>query len=270
MDEKLYNEIDAERFSRLKAMAESPLAYHSQEPRDSTAMLLGRAIHCAVLEPSEFASRYATWDGASRRGKEYERFAADHAEQDIMTRAECDLAAKVAHAVRSSYAAELLDAIEWVERGFGWIDGDTKIACKCRPDAYLRGAVLLDLKTTRAASIRAFARDAGSYCYDAQLSFYRHGLRCNEVPARDVLVLTAQTVAPFDVVVYRLREDRLAEGERLWRGWLRQVAECRRLNSWPGVANNQVLDLEPYRYESADESWDRAVEEIGNGRPQAA
>ena len=56
-----YDDIEALNWSSLKLMHPSPLLYRYRQsvPReDSSALRLGRAIHCAVLEPERWASDY--------------------------------------------------------------------------------------------------------------------------------------------------------------------------------------------------------------------
>lgn len=57
-----YLAIDAEHWTALKVILDSPLAYAAAKkaPRvDTAAMAIGRAVHVAVLEPDEFPARYA-------------------------------------------------------------------------------------------------------------------------------------------------------------------------------------------------------------------
>lgn len=70
-----YDDIEALNWSSLKLMHTSPLLYRYRQtvPReDSAALRLGRAIHCAVLEPERWASAYTVApdvDLTTRAGK---------------------------------------------------------------------------------------------------------------------------------------------------------------------------------------------------------
>jgi hypothetical protein len=253
MNEQEYNAIEAIRFSRLKAIDVSPLHYHAQQRRDSGAMLLGRAVHCAVLEPRKFAERFAIYEGAVRRGKAWDEFRASHPDSEVLTSAECDNASRIGAAVRESYAAGLLDSIDFVELPFSWIDPDTQLRCKCRPDAVTKERVLLDLKTCRDPSPRGFGRQAAQFHYHAQMAFYKAGLVANGVHPARVVLIAAQSVEPYDVAVYGLTAEHLAAGHALCAKWLDMVEECTERNVWPGVAAGEVLDLDLPNWAMGDE-----------------
>lgn len=96
-----YNALEGVNWSNLKHAEKSPKHYRHEadsgdkEPTD--AMLMGLAVHCAVLEPDEFARRYVVWSGPSlppnyvlwtggpRRGKTWESFRRDNAGCPILT-----------------------------------------------------------------------------------------------------------------------------------------------------------------------------------------
>lgn len=60
------------------------------------------------------------------------------------------------------------------EQSAFWIDEETGLLCKCRPDIS-KGSILADLKSTRDASPRGFARECGKYGYHLQDAMYSEG-----------------------------------------------------------------------------------------------
>lgn len=104
--------------SALKSFAKSPAHYlHGlTDNRETDAMRLGTAAHCAVLEPDRFARDFVVWCGAEllnmlggggiavwtartesgvmapRRGKAWESFCEEHAGKTILTEDEHDAA----------------------------------------------------------------------------------------------------------------------------------------------------------------------------------
>ena len=83
-----YRQLPGLNCSRLKAIDESPLAFHEWDGGESTsAMDLGRAVHCALLEPERFGLDYAVYDGR-RAGKEYDKFREANAGREVLNKAE--------------------------------------------------------------------------------------------------------------------------------------------------------------------------------------
>ena len=71
-----YESIKALNWSSLKEVSTSPRAYRWRQdhPRkDTAALTMGPAVHCAILEPAEFAARYivrpADIDGRTKAGR---------------------------------------------------------------------------------------------------------------------------------------------------------------------------------------------------------
>src|SRR5690349_20100928 len=81
-----YAAIDAERWSVLHAMKDSPKHYgHAKlHPRpETTALALGRYVHTAVLQPHELSREFAIWTEGDRRGNDYKAFKAANAARTI-------------------------------------------------------------------------------------------------------------------------------------------------------------------------------------------
>lgn len=246
-----YAAIDAVNWSTLKRLEVSPLwlqwcAEHPQP--DTTAYALGRAAHCAILEPGEFDARYAVRpdvDGRTKAGKaalaEWDPGERDVLRADDMVIVERCAAAVVAHGV----AREALSGGR-AEVVAQWVDEPTRLACKGRID-YLTTRVV-DLKTTRRQTTREFARDASAMLYHGQIAFYHDGaiaagLLPPDAPAP--LLVAVQTVEPYDVAVYEYTDAALAAGRALYRRLLDQYGACGDADWWPGIAPDIVpLDVE--------------------------
>ena len=249
-----YAEIPALNWSTLKHLAVSALMLrwrvdHPQE--DSRSLALGRAIHCAVLEPERWASAYVAQpdfgDGRYKAAKEAKAAwlldlppAAEVLSADDHALAERCAAAVRAHPV----AADLLRGGR-AEEVIRWTDEETGIACKMRGD-FITPAGLLDLKSTRQPTVRAMARDFASRLYHGQLAYYHSGaIAARLIPssAEPPRVIAVQTVEPYDVVCSRLRLADLERGIGLCRTLVRRYAACQAASYWPGLAPG-LIDLE--------------------------
>jgi hypothetical protein len=100
--------------TRLKTIGRSPLHYQYElaNPKQSAAMTLGTAAHCAVLEPHLYESRFAVWsrvsDGGNacpRKGQYWDAFVLESKGKTILTADEHRLAQAIGNAVRSDPTA---------------------------------------------------------------------------------------------------------------------------------------------------------------------
>ena len=120
-----YLEWDAVSNSALSRFARVPAAAHV--PIDDTAALaLGRALHCAILEPERFAREYRqkTANGNTKEGKAE---AAEAAESgvELLTRADWETVIGMTASVRSHPAAAALLADGEAEASLLWTDAET-------------------------------------------------------------------------------------------------------------------------------------------------
>jgi len=253
-----YAAIPGVNWSTLKAMAASPRHYHhaATTPRpDTPAMKLGRAVHCAVLEPDRLPLDYPVWR-AHRRGADWAEFSALYADKDIITEAEYETALAVRDAVRAHPAAAKLLKGGFAEHTVRWTDSATGIDCKARLD-YLGPGGMADLKTTKDIDARAFGMTANRLLYHGQMAFYSMGLPVTE--HMPVSIIAVESDPPHDVAVYQLSDDDLYLGECIARDLLDKLAECLRADTWPGRYPDAVpLQLPRWAWPDADTEYEIA------------
>lgn len=227
------------------------------EPHTETpALLLGRAVHCRVLEPDTYASRYAVAPRVDRRtgaGKAaWAEFVAAHPGATILTEADGALVEAIGAAVEShSLAPLLLSGGEAEVSGF-FTDPETGVICRIRPD-YLRlgDRLIADLKSTLDASPRAFQRAITQYGYHIQAAHYAAGFEVIAgEPLTDFLFVVVEKAPPYAVGIYRMDEAALDEGTRLLRVAMRAAADCLARGEWPGYsAGIEPVTLPAYAYQ---------------------
>ena len=230
-----YEDIEAVNFSTLKAMAVSPLAYHyaTQMPRqDTPAMLLGRAVHCAVLEPEAFDDRFLVYPGR-RAGKDWKEFKAKYPGAEIIKPEQRILALNIRDAVRSNPEAMKYLTGGVAEASLEW-DAGNGIRAKGRVD-YIQPGTLVELKTTRTIDARRFYADAARKFYHVQMPWYQWGATDSGFDVSNVVMIRVQNEAPFDVIVDKVPLAVLAEGETVYMQWLDRLAECLESDTWPGI-----------------------------------
>lgn len=240
-----YLRWDAVSQSQLKELARSPAhlrAYLAQPDEDTDALRIGRAVHCAVLEPGEFASpkRFGILpDGTDRRtkaGKElWETIRASGATPIKQAEHEATCAMRDALLAHTA-AGALLRAPGSTELSIVWMDEETGVLCKARHDKHAEGVgggVILDVKTTGDASPREFERSVFNFGYHRQGAFYIRGARALSLPVEHYAILAVEKDAPYAAAVYRLNDGAIDAGDAEAGVLLRLYARCLLRNEWP-------------------------------------
>lgn len=255
MNEAEYRAAPGVNWSTLKHMGRSPLHYRAAcdaPASDPTpAMILGTAVHLLTLQP-ERAPEIVAFEG-DKRTKEWKQFKADNADRLILGAEDLATARAMAAAVRAHpVAAALLDGCEY-ELPIFYTDQATGLRCKARLDAAKPGAVI-DLKSARDISPRAFGRQAAALDYPGQLAHYGAAWSAetgDDLPS--LYIVAVESSAPHDVAVYEL--DHVATHSALGRRrrYLDRVAECEASGVWPGqVPELAPLDIPTYYHEDTD------------------
>lgn len=242
-------------WSSIKYLQESPAMYRHRltNPRpDTPALKLGRVMHAMVFEPDRLDRDFVVYEDGDRRGKKWKEFEEEHAGQEIFKPDEICLARGMAEAVRAHpLVRPYLQPGSVFESVLRWIDPETGIPCKARPD-WLRpeDEILLDLKGTRSIHERRFAADVVRYSYYGQIAHYHNGViyGLGWVPKRNKLV-AVESEPPHDVGVFDIKHDDLVLGKDEVRSLLLRLKECRARDYWPGrYETEQVLELPAYVY----------------------
>jgi len=250
-----YAALPGVRFSDLCRMATSPLHFAARADgdaqTDTPAMAMGRAIHCAVLEPDAFARQYTRrpeeWSDWRTKAAQAWRSEQEAAGVTVLGADDWRRVERIARAVHADqHACRYLGGEGEAEVVLQWQRDDGR-RCKARLDWLGRdgdGMVVVDLKTTRLQSILQFGAAAARYYYHAQLAWYLDGLAGNGADATATArIITVSTLAPYDVVVYRLTAEVLEHGRGLIAEWLAMLDECERTDIWPGIADGAEREL---------------------------
>ena len=231
-------------YSALKAFAKSPnhyLQYVNREFVETPAMVLGSALHCAVLEPDEYSKRYTIapkFDRRTKAGKEQAEAWALASDGVIgITAEQAQAVAAMKHAIRTHDAAFVLLQHTRSEVP---VDGELYgFPFKGVADA-IGGGVVIDLKTCQDASPDGFRRAASNFDYHLQAAIYTMLTDSNRF-----YWIAVETAAPFNVAVYQPTPESLDAAD----AYLRQLIE--RFNEWDGEPvgygeNIYELDLPPW------------------------
>lgn len=220
---------DIKHISRSVAHYEAHIA--SEDESRSTALVLGQAVHDAILTPHEFEATFRRYsDTKSRNTKAYQAWEATNPGKVGLLPDEYEMVERVRDAVLSHpVAKKILTADALCEESHLWTDEATGLPLRCRPD--IRRAdmgALFDLKTTEDALPSEFARSVGRYAYHQQAAFYLDGVTATTGEIYDRFgFIAVEKSAPYGITVCELTPEDIEHGRDRYRAALDKLAHHR-------------------------------------------
>lgn len=240
--------------SALDMLRKTPAHYRAwasgEFQRSTPALTFGRAGHCAVFEPDEFARLYVEEpDFGDRRYKENKQALAkwreENADREHLPR---DDAAKIRAIQKSIHGHELVRRMLHegkAERTIIWQDQQTGLTCKSRTDYHVEKLGLVaDLKLVEDASWPGFRKSIARYYYHVQDALYREGFHALGKPIKHFVFIAIEKTPPYASAVYALDADGIARGYQAARDGIQHMAECVKTDTWPGYPTGiQTISL---------------------------
>lgn len=232
------------RFSDLKKFAQSPAHYKaSVESRfeQTRSMRIGTIVHQMVLGKRDGFPEVVVYEGAQRRGTEWDKFRQKHAGAEIVTLSEWNEAEPIAKAVQADAVASKYLAGRR-EVPLTWEDAGIK--CQTGGIDIVGDGWIADLKTTQTSEPARFMKLAWNLSYHAQLAFYEIGANANGIDtSKGLYIIGVETDAPYCVTVLKLTDAVRDLGRKSCAIWLEKYRSCVENDFWPGYAQS-VLDFE--------------------------
>lgn len=282
-----YLSWDAASSSALSKLLISPahMKAYLEEPPETEALRIGRAMHAAVLEPDHFPSRYVEGGqceaetqkgarcskGASMVTVEGEQVCGTHAKgkaahPTLTLLSEPDwascLGARDALYGKPRIAA-LLNGPGDIELSFSWTDEDSGAPCKARWDRHspeIAGGTVVDYKSAYDASPRTFERSIFRFGYYMQAALYLMAGEVFDAPVEHFAIIAQEKKPPYAVAAYRLTQAAIDTGREQVRALLRRYAECEREQSWPDYPDEiRDISIPEWAWYAADEDLDRLI-----------
>lgn len=253
---------DVSRISKsgLDLIAKSPAHYYAAKldpnrdiRRETKALMQGRVIHTAILEPTSFGQQYAVMPELNLRtnaGKEQlATFQQQNAGKTIIDLETYELSQVVRDRVYAHPAAASLLQSGRAEATFVWKDGETGVDCKCRPDFLTSDRIAVDIKTTEDASPAAFGRSSWKYRYHVQAAFYWDGLVANGYVPEAFVFIAVEKTPPYPVAVYFVDAATMSLGRLTYINDLTTYKGCLHSGHWPAYGDDiQTLQLPAYAF----------------------
>ena len=211
----------------------------------SAAMAKGSLIHTAVLEPELFDASYIVCPDVDKRTKEWKAFLAEAGTRIPITVEDRNTALAISdtlshsHELRPIFAAEPL-----IEASVFWTDATTGERCRCRPDLWLRGALLLDLKSIADASGDNPRKAIERFGYALSAAYYSDGVFAATGERLPFLFVFTETESPYAYRLIELDGEYLDLGRKQYQRALLTYSECRKRNIWPAFPT-AIQRLEP-------------------------
>ena len=262
-----HSDKDALSCSLLKPLLISPAHFQTALVTpcpSSPAKDFGTLLHLLVLQPDEVASEVAVFTGGARRGSAWTEFAAMNKDKLIVDGATYDRAKKAAAKVLDTpYKGRSLGKFieeSKTEATVYFTDPTTGLRLRMRMDAY-HPDVTLDLKSTRHALPRAFARDAVDLHYDLQGFMYSYGRAMYEGTSKlsPFVFVAAESDAPHSVSTLTAGESFIDNGAKKFQACLTAYVACTKAGEWPDLGSNAEIEIEPWQQFDAKSGWRDAL-----------
>jgi exodeoxyribonuclease VIII len=244
--------------SKLECYRRRPALYFKKyvartlpPPEETGAFRLGSAVHCAILEEKEFASRYILRPDCDRRTKEgkiqFAEFSAQHADKTLLDADEMAQVVAMREAVAAHPIASQLLYDGHAEMTWRKEQPNALGALQCRTDWFSSlgcevsefQPYALDIKTVESLdsdAFRNFERAAFSYGYHRQAGFYLPLI--NEIyqrPVSRMYYVAVEKCEPYGVAVYKLSDDAIARGQDENIADLVRLKRSLETNEWPNI-----------------------------------
>lgn len=245
--------------SGAKAILQSPAHYKWQlaNPKEPTpAMIDGKAMHCAILEPEAFMDRYAILpDNAPLRPTDrmlsspnqkpeileriqfWSVFDNESMGKEVISNEKAVRYQEIGRIVRQHHELRGFFTKGFAERAVFGNDPETGVLCKCKPD-YLTEVngyrIMLEVKSSDNVQFQFFQRTAYNYGYFTASAFYTDLMEWAGLNRPDLYLIVAfERDPPFGVKIYEIPEEAIEWGRRRCRAAINLYAECLERDHWP-------------------------------------
>jgi hypothetical protein len=269
-DEQYHADKDHISASRLKKIKKSPAHFiEEEEEKESDALLFGSAYHRLILQPEEFEKNYYIFNdepvcgalmakGAKsprstndyKAWKESEMSFSDG--KILIDKKDYDTIKTMRDRLMSHPYAKMLLSGGVKEQGFmGQIETEAgSINIKFKPDQFNdKKKIVVDLKTTRDASIDGFTRNAADLDYHIQSAFYADMMEKMTGDNRpfNFFFIAQEKKSPYAFNIFEASPQFMSQGRYEYEMLLQLYKYCLDNGVWPGYqifCNNKYGILE--------------------------
>lgn len=249
MTESEYRSLPALNASRFKAFVRSPYHFFNQKEVETTEnMLIGTAIHTALLEPEKYLSTIAYYPEVDRRTTEGKRIAAEFEATSV---GKSILKAKSQEVVERCVAA-VSATDEWKREKANKNNRYEMvimfefagIQCKAKLDITdSEVGWITDVKSCQDASHDKFRYDIQDRLYWVQAAFYVMAAEAHFGKKFRFSFCAVETGDPSAVAWYTVPEDEMERWKSIVGMKMHQLKKCQEDNQWIGYASRELAPL---------------------------
>lgn len=245
--------------SQLDLIDRSPAHLVYAQKREATRnMVIGSAIHCAILEPERFEQEYMVVTGINdRRKAEYKEAAKVHGGDFTLTQSEDEKVTGMQAAIHANpeASAHLNVTDSYTEISAFAKCPITGVQLRCRFDFLsIADQLAIDLKKTQDVRYDKFQRSVANYRYHVQDAFYSYVYELITGERLNFKFLAVEEEQPHANKLYTLDTEAKIIGKRLVMANLKTYAECESSDDWPGIAHEgELLSLPAWAIDEDEE-----------------
>lgn len=249
----------------------SPMNPNRPPAEEKDGQFAGTLCHCATLEPDQFGARYIvvpenapayptarSWASknpsidSQRAMGWWSDFKLANPGRRFITLAEYETAMRQAESIRKLPDLAQVFARGTAEQAAYWIDPETGVLCRCKPDwefpCSALASILCDVKTYGDASDDAFAAQVARKYYDWQDVFYSSGFaHAARRVVEGFIFIAVEDKFPWQANLLMLDERSRTHAAGQVRQTLDLYAKCLREDKWPGYTGIKEISLPNYR-----------------------
>lgn len=246
--------------SGLSLVDRSPAHYRYQPPNVSTRpMVIGSAIHAAILEPALFDETYLLLkEVKDRRAAAYKDAIKTHDPDMVLTGPESDYVIGMRESASHCAAAhKLLTADGRAELSVFTTDPVTGVRVKAKLDWVTAAGQAVDLKKTTDARERNFGNSVARYRYYVQQAFYSDVWFWETGEhLQSFQFFAIEERLPHASKLWELDTEAVNHGRKIYRENLNTYADCLAADEWPAYdQEHNLLSLPVWAAPDVDDDF---------------
>jgi hypothetical protein len=247
--------------SDVKTFMKCPLNYYHEKfinkssGEEKDHLLLGSAMHEAILEPENFFKNYfvaENFDKRTKKGKEeYQQFLEQNKGRKAISQEQMEIIKNIAkNAVDNRTLMSLIEN-SYREVSIYSIDETTGLKIRIRPDILCsKYSTIVDLKSCMSASPKDFLSSVYKFGYAISDAFYK-----NFSKRENYIFCAMEKQSPYQVCLYELKPEHSEYGFKMYRRGLDLMKWSYDNNYWCNYNEFETLK-ECYDTNSLDEFFE--------------